>query len=130
MSQSDSFDSGKGVTRGDVFPWRRRFTNLKGDYVIAARLTFKTSTAVADPGTLQKTISNISNSDGVIEDTGQTSGITVVRFDFSAADTLLFTAGTEYVWDLELSTDGGQVITQLAGTVVWSEQVTVTSPTW
>lgn len=128
MSKEVPFDLGRGVTRGDIFPWRRRFRSLGGLSVTKARLTFKDDLVDADPGILQKTITTTPSADGQVEDTGASSGIASIRFDMTATNTLLFTANLHYLYDLQLTMSDGQVLTQLSGHAVWQEQVTVNSP--
>lgn len=123
-----TLDDGQGFVRGDKFQRRWHVTNLNGWYASQAWLMVKTAYNVADESaTISKEISGTDSAGtGQIEDTGQTSGVAVLRFDLTNSDTTALTAGTRYYWDAQIEiTDGSltQIITFASGTVDPTDQV-------
>lgn len=110
---------GNGIVRGDAFPLRRTVPSIPaGDAISSAKLTLKTNISDADPGLFQLT--------ATIENSGSTSGIGVVRFDFSSANTLLMIQDQLYYFDIQLTMTSGNIITIEQGQTSASYQVTTT----
>lgn len=110
---------GLGIVRGDSFPIRRSVTGIPtGDTIASAKLTLKAAIGDADPGLFQVSAS--------VEDSGVTSGIGVIRFDISSANTLLMVQDTPYYFDIQVTLTGGSILTPEQGTTSAVYQVTVT----
>jgi hypothetical protein len=125
-----TLDGGRGLVRGDKFFRRFHLTNLQGWYANEAWLTVKADPAADADGsaTFQKIITAVNAAGtGHIEDTGQTSGVCVLRFDLTSTNTEAMTAGTTYTWDGQVTlTDGTltQILTFARGPVQAIDQVT------
>ena len=97
-----------------------------------AWLTIKASPQDADPGVLQKAITNVLSAGiGQITDVGTVDPndedgdkIAVARFDFVNADTAALQTGRPYLIDFQALLSGGGPITGDVGTIVFSERVT------
>lgn len=116
---------GHGMVRGDTFSIRRHITRMpSGVTVSSAKLTFKASTADADPGLFQKSItsSNVAGT-GHVENIGA-GGVATLRFDLVAADTNLATANANYYFDIRVTYSDGTVIALESGITQWREKVT------
>ena len=84
-----------------------------GVTITKAWVTFKTSRSTADPGTLQKVVTTGFSVSGTT---------TTFNVDISNSESLLFTVGTLYLWDLQSRDNSNRVSTLIQdGTVVWSQ---------
>lgn len=109
--------------RGDDIPIIRRYVDLpEGDNVVKARLTVKTSTASADPGVFQLTITTTAQGSGVIND-GTTPEV-LLTFIISKVNSLLMLATTTYLYDIQVETAGSRTYTCEKGTIKLEEQIT------
>lgn len=115
---------GNGIVRGDQFSLRRIVRGIpSGQLITSAILTIKDAIATADPGLFQKSITSTNvTGTGEIEDTGAT-GIAKLRFDITSTDTLLFTADTEYLFDIQVTLSDGTKYTLESGKTSANAQV-------
>jgi hypothetical protein len=100
---------GKGIVRGDIFPIRRNVTKvLSGLTVVGSKLTLKEALADSDPGLFQKSIvSGDSPGTGQIEADGS-NGVSKLRFDITATDSLAMVLDQEYYFDIEITMSNGE----------------------
>lgn len=109
---------GRGIVRGDAFSLTRTIPNVpSGDTIASAKLTLKTNISDADPGLFQLT--------GSVTTAG-TTGLGLVTFAFSAANTLLMVQDQPYYFDIQITMTGGNILTIEQGTTSASYQVTTT----
>jgi hypothetical protein len=124
--QEMPFGNGRGLVRGDKFPYRYRF-DTAGLTASEAWLTVKeTPASQADGSALfQKVITstNVAGT-GQIEDTGSSSGTCVVRFDITTTNSEAAVAGTKYTYDVQALFSNGDIYTLLKGPAIWTDQVT------
>ena len=114
--------------RGDNFSIKRTVTGVPGSRTIAlAWLTVKSAISVNDATSLifQKAItpSNVAGT-GQIEDTGAT-GVGILRFDVTTANTTGMTADTQYYFDIQIKLDNNDILTLEKGLTSAGAQVTV-----
>lgn len=97
------------------------------DPLVKAWLTFKTDLSVADPGSLQKSVtaSNVAGT-GQITDTGSTDGIATIRFDLTATDTAGLSP-RDYVFDVKVKTNSTAKAYAAGGIWHFWQNVTTTS---
>lgn len=88
-----------------------------GDTIASAKLTLKTNIGDADPGLFQLT--------GTVTTSG-TTGLGLVTFAFSAANTLLMVQDQPYYFDIQITMTGGNILTIEQGTTSATYQVTTT----
>ncbi len=118
MVVNSNLHLGLGIVRGDAFPLTRPILNVPaGDTISSAKLTLKQSISDADPGLFQLT--------ATVTNTGST-GIGLVTFAFSAANTLLMTADQPYYFDIQVTLTGGNILTIESGITSAMAQVTTT----
>lgn len=126
MVVSSNLHLGKGIVRGDAFPFRRIIPGIPSGAVISSVIfTLKASLADADgSATIQKSItsSNVAGT-GQVENVG-TGGIGVIRFDLTATDTLAMIADQKYYFDIQVTLDSGDILTIESGITSAKEQVT------
>lgn len=115
----------KDFTAGDDLEVQRTVTGVPtGQTVDKAWLTVKAAAADADPGIFQKAITTTDvPGTGRITDAGS-SGTATLRFDLTAANTALLTAGTEYFYDVQVKTSGGKIYTVESGKMIARRSVT------
>lgn len=117
MVVTTNLHNGIGIVRGDAFPIRRSYPNVPtSTYVTAGYLTLKSAIADADPGLFQLT--------ATIEDSGSVTGIAVLRWDVSAANTLAMVQDTPYYFDTQINLSDGQKLTPEQGVTSAVFQVT------
>lgn len=119
-----TLDNGEGLVRGDAFPLRRYVKVPPGETVVEAWLGVKADYADTDgAATFLKTITGTDNpGQGHIETDG-TSGVASLRFDITSTNTLATTAGTRYLYDIQVRYASGGPVTVERGTATWAEQV-------
>jgi hypothetical protein len=125
------FDGGRGIVRGDQFPYTYVVTGIKaGLSATSARLTVKDDLSVVDgSATFKKAITTTDvPTEGHIEDDGSTSGVVVLRFDITTANTEAMTANKIYQYDVQLVLSDGRILTVVRGPAAAVEQVTKTNP--
>lgn len=120
---------GIGFVRGDEFSIVRTIPGVPvGVTISGGYLTFKNALSDIDSAAIVQKVITTSNSDGTghVTDTGA-DGTGAVRFDMAKADTLLFTAGQKYFFDIQVQLDSGDVFTLEIGITTFREQVTISS---
>ncbi len=119
MVVSSNLHLGLGIVRGDAFPIRRSVSGIPtGDSIVSALLTLKANIGDADPGLFQIA--------ATVEDSGSVSGIGVIRFDVSTANTLLMVQDTPYYFDIQVTLGAGSILTPEQGVTSAVYQVTTT----
>lgn len=109
----------KNLTAGDDVRITITINNVpSGVSFVKGWISFKTSDTVADSSaTLQKTVTS-----------GFTQSGTTVTFsiDLSNVETLLFTPGISYRWDIQLKDSSSRLSTPISdGVVVWRKGITL-----
>lgn len=118
MVEITTLHLGLGIVRGDSFTLTRTIPNVpSGDTIASAKLTLKGSISDADPGLFQLT--------GTVTSNGAT-GIGLVSFAFSSANTLLMVQDTPYYFDIQLTMTLGNILTIEQGVTSATYQVTTT----
>lgn len=117
----------KPIVRGDTRRIQRTFTSLPTGYTIsAAWLTIKSRFRDTDNAALiQKSITTTNSQDGQITDSSTLYGSITLRFDLTSAETLLATAGVEYLYDIQVRTTSGEIHTLAVGTLNFHDGVTI-----
>lgn len=116
MVVATNLHMGLGIVRGDSFPLRRTLPGVPPSVTVSsAKLTVKLAIADASPGLFQLT--------ATVEDTG-TSGIGVIRFDFSSANTLLMVQDQPYFFDIQVTLSNANVLTPEYGITSSTYEVT------
>jgi hypothetical protein len=99
-----------------------------GQILTKAWFTLKVKRSDADPGVLQKVITDIdSPGNGHITDTGAGDTVGELRFDLPRAETASLTPDRTYYWDIQAKTDGDKLVTIRRGRVVFARPITVAS---
>lgn len=114
---------------GDSKRIKRRYDELPEGYTIAtAYLTIKKSATQTDAQALvQKAITTSASAAGQITDALTTGGSIAMFFDLSKTDTLVFKAGVEYIYDVQVVLSTGEVHTMEVNTMTWINGVTSAS---
>lgn len=116
------------IVAGDDIALTMTITSVPpGDTLAKAWMTVKAVPTDADPGVFQKVIlPGFVSGQGQITDTGA-SGTGIVRFDLTAANTLLLTPGVIFYYDVKMLTAGGKVGTPESGAIIAKQRITVVS---
>lgn len=114
---------------GDSKRIKRRYDELPEGYTVTvAYLTIKKSANQTDAQALvQKAITTSASAAGQITDASTTGGSIAMFFDLSKTDTLVFKAGVEYLYDIQVILSTGEVHTMEVNTMVWIHGVTSAS---
>lgn len=117
-----------GFIGGNDITVRRTVTHIPATLTIAkCWLTIKAKDTDADPGLVQKAITDVLSADGQITDTGADGTGTVV-FLLKPADTgTALTAGKTYVYDIKMKFNDATIATLEKGTVEFEQGVTTTT---
>ena len=115
---------------GDDLDVRRTVRKIPaGQTVVEAWLTIKEDEEDSDAeAVLQKHITGTDvPGTGAIEADGSTDQIAVLRFDLTAADTLLLEADAPYFHDVQIKTSAGKLNTPFKGMTIAKQQITVSN---
>lgn len=117
-----------GYIAGDDLTVSRDVLNIPGGIrLVKCWLTVKNLDTDADPGLVQKIITDIAGADGQITDTGA-GGHGIILFKLSAADTgTTLVAGKTYVFDIQAKFDDNTIATLEKGTISFVQGVTATT---
>lgn len=111
------------VTRGDTTPFQYKATANGGAFNLTGatiKLTIKVNKTDADPGVLQLTTSS-----GIAIDDAA-GGMATITVPATAPFFSAITQDTQYVYDIQITTAGGQVYTTQEGTFLVEMDVTAT----
>jgi hypothetical protein len=112
------------VYQGGSLDVVRTVTNVPGGETLTkAWLTIKKLATDADPGVLQKVITSASTSAGQITNAGG-SGTGALLFTLASADTAALVVNQNYVYDVQVLTSGGRVLTLETSNVIPVPRVT------
>ena len=116
----------RDVVCGDALAIERTISGVPAGLTITkAWLTIKaTITDLDADALLQLTVTSVLASTGQITDTGAT-GVAVVRFTLSGAQTLLVPPEASYPFDVQVQTSDGALYTACKGTIRLEQQVTI-----
>ncbi|MFN6202867.1 MAG: hypothetical protein ACK496_10350, partial [Acidobacteriota bacterium] len=117
----------KPIVRGDTRRVQRTFTSLPAGYTIsAAWLSIKSRFRDTDNAALiRKSITTTNSQDGQITDSSTSDGSITLRFDLTSNETMLATAGVEYLYDIQVRTTSGEIHTLAVGTINFHDGVTI-----
>ena len=117
----------KPIVRGDTRRIQRTFTSLPVGYTIsAAWLSIKSRFRDTDNAALiRKSITTTNSQDGQITDSSTSDGSITLRFDLTSNETMLATAGVEYLYDIQVRTTSGEIHTLAVGTINFHDGVTI-----
>lgn len=119
-----TLDNGEGLVRGDAFPLRRYVKVPPGETIAEAWLGVKAAYSDGDgSATFLKTITETDNPGQGWVETDGAGGVASLRFDITSTNTLATTAGTRYLYDIQVRYDSGGPLTVERGTATWAEQV-------
>lgn len=113
---------------GDNLDIEREVTNVPvGQTITNAWFTVKRKYTDLDAdAVMQKAITGVSSAAGIILDTGA-DGTGRIKFTLLPTDTVLFSALSEYIYDIQIKTSAGGIYTKESGTIIGNPQITITT---
>lgn len=115
---------------GDDLQITRTITNVpSGALLTKAWFTVKFQWSATDTNTvIQKEITTVDVAGtGHITDDGSGDQTAAVRFDLPSADTLKLQKGLEYLYDIQVLTDGGAIYTPEMGKITAKQGITAST---